>query len=346
MTTRQEAIELPATPVDKQAQELRGIRLDWAAVLASFWLVGGLFLDGWAHNHGKVDNTFFTPWHAVFYSGYLATAFVLIGAMIWNHARGYSWGRALPTGYELSLLGVSTFALGGVSDMIWHLLFGIESSTEALLSPTHLLLAFSIGLIVSGPLRAAWRRTSEARAPLPVLFSAALVLSVVTFMTQFVHPFVNSWGAFGSRPYGDEMRLTIGIGSILLQTAILMGLILILLKRWTLMPGSLALLFTSNAALLATQQDSYYLIPTAFVAGLAADLLAWLIKPSIRRANALRLFVFAVPVVLYALYFLTLMLVGPIWWTVHMWTGSIVLAGIAGLLLSTLVAPGQAETGR
>jgi hypothetical protein len=46
----------------------------WMLVPGSVWFVAGLYLDGWAHNHGKVDNTFFTPWHAVFYSGYVAIA--------------------------------------------------------------------------------------------------------------------------------------------------------------------------------------------------------------------------------------------------------------------------------
>jgi hypothetical protein len=27
--------------------------------------VGGIFLDGWAHAHGRVDESLFTPWHAV-----------------------------------------------------------------------------------------------------------------------------------------------------------------------------------------------------------------------------------------------------------------------------------------
>jgi hypothetical protein len=33
--------------------------------LLSAWLVGGLFPDGWAHAHGRVDQSFFTPWHTV-----------------------------------------------------------------------------------------------------------------------------------------------------------------------------------------------------------------------------------------------------------------------------------------
>ena len=37
------------------------------------WLIVGIFVDGWAHNNDKPE-TFFTPWHALFYSGFLATA--------------------------------------------------------------------------------------------------------------------------------------------------------------------------------------------------------------------------------------------------------------------------------
>ena len=70
-----------------------------------------------------------------------------------------------------------------------------------------------------------------------------------------------------------------------------------------------------------------------------ADLLLWLVRPSIARQGALRLFAFAVPVLLHMVYFLTLMRIGGIWWSVPVWSGSIVLAGIAGWLLSYLMAP-------
>jgi hypothetical protein len=110
---------------------------------------------------GDVDNTFFTPWHAVLYSGYGATAGVLLAALMRNHAAGQPWRRALPDGYGLSLLGALIFALAGVGDMVWHTLFGVEVSTAALLSPTHLLLALGGALMTSGPLRAAWRANSS-----------------------------------------------------------------------------------------------------------------------------------------------------------------------------------------
>ena len=45
-----------------------------------------------------------------------------------------------------------------------------------------------------------------------------------------------------------------------------------------------------------------------------------------------------VPMVLYALYFLDVFLTGTVTWSTHLWAGSIVLAGVVGLLLSMLVS--------
>src|SRR3954470_21942345 len=130
-------------------QYISGIKFDMFMILLTSWFIGGLHLDGWAHSHIPQLETFFTPWHAALYSGYLACAIAIVGVVAINHRRGYNWREAIPTGYELSLLGVPLFLIGGIADMIWHILFGIEKSTEALLSPTHLLLAFSGVLIVS-----------------------------------------------------------------------------------------------------------------------------------------------------------------------------------------------------
>src|SRR2546421_432396 len=163
------------------------VRFDWIMVLVTIWGIGGLFLDGWAHSNVPQLETFFTPWHAVLYSGYLAVAATLViktisnlkkassgerasGATlslvrrIPNRAPGVTFLEAVPAGYGLSLLGVGIFALSGVADLTWHLLFGIERSVEALLSPTHLGLALGGGLVATGPLRAAWRRRDGADA--------------------------------------------------------------------------------------------------------------------------------------------------------------------------------------
>lgn len=174
-----------------------GRAFDWAIVLLSGWLIGGLHLDGWAHNHHPDLETFFTPWHAVLYSGFFALFLTLFFTFVRNAGRGYPRRRALPLGYNLSLVGGFIFLVGGVLDLTWHTLFGIEANTEALLSPTHLILATGIVLMVSGPLRAAWQHPAvgRGRAPfvalLPVLLSATFLLALFAFFTQFAHPHVD-----------------------------------------------------------------------------------------------------------------------------------------------------------
>src|SRR5262249_31384836 len=78
---------------------------DWAMAVLSAWLLGGAFVDGWAHTHGKVDTTFFTPWHAALYTGFLAVAGALVGALVYQRARRGTWQHDLSPGYNLALLG-------------------------------------------------------------------------------------------------------------------------------------------------------------------------------------------------------------------------------------------------
>jgi hypothetical protein len=332
-----------------EKQPVSGRGYDWAVVALSFWFLGGLVLDGWAHNHIPELESFFTPWHAVFYSGFLAIAGFLMATLVRNHAKGYPWRSAMPSGYELALLGVVIFMAGGVGDMIWHELFGIEANIEALLSPTHLTLALGATLFVSAPWRAGWRRFAGEgeRMPgwaglLPQLLSVTFLLSLWTFMTQFAHPLVEPWAAAGFRPRSQNfpyIRQSLGVVGILLQTGLLMGLVLLTAMRWALPFGSLLLMFSLNALLMSFMQDHYRFIPAAALAGLGADLLIRWLKPSRERSGALRLFAFTVPLLYYVFYFVVMMLTHGIGWSVHLWTGSIVLAGVIGLLLSYLIIP-------
>lgn len=182
----------PSKP-SASARPARATGLAWALVAASAWLVAGVYLDGWAHHHGKVDDTFFTPWHAVLYSGYGVTAAVLVAAIA-RAPRSGSFSRMLPLGYGLSLIGVLIFAVAGFLDMLWHLAFGIEFDTASLLSPTHLGLALGAALIVSGPLRAAWQRFDDDPRGWSIwvtaLASLTFLYSLLTFMTQFASPVV------------------------------------------------------------------------------------------------------------------------------------------------------------
>src|SRR3970040_2009823 len=111
------AISSPAQS-HPQARAVSVLAFDWLMALFSLWLIGGLYLDGWAHAHISNLETFFTPWHSVLYSGFLGQAAVLAGLFVRNLRRGESFSTALPRSYGLSLVGAGLFTLGGVGDML------------------------------------------------------------------------------------------------------------------------------------------------------------------------------------------------------------------------------------
>src|SRR5215813_3368070 len=87
------------TQVERTDFPQAGVWFHRIFAILSAWLIGGLFLDGWAHFHGLVDNTFFTPWHAVFYSGFGVVGGYLLVNQVRYMRNGYNWRRALPVGY-------------------------------------------------------------------------------------------------------------------------------------------------------------------------------------------------------------------------------------------------------
>ncbi len=339
-----------------EARPAPSLLYDGVIAALSGWFVGGVFIDGWAHQHVPSLETFFTPWHAILYSGFAVLAAALVIYAARNALRGYSFPRVVPAGYDLSLLGAVLFMIGGAGDLIWHTLFGIEANVEALLSPTHLLLALGGILTITGPLRAAWYRkgmTASGPANLPMLLSVVYTLSLFGFFTQYAHPFGETLAA---RTHGTAFASTaLGAASILIQTALLMGFVLLLVRRFSLPFGSLTLILGLNTALITLMRSGSILdnaistgpvplIVVALLAGLAGDALVARLKPSAERPAAFRLFAFALPFILYALYFAALALFGGgIAWKIHLWAGSIVIAGIVGFLLSYAFVPPAGE---
>ena len=339
-----------------RGEAVGGPGFDWLMTALGAWLLGGLYLDGWAHIHVPGLETFFTPWHAVLYSGYLAGAVALVVTFAGNRRRGAPRSRALPAGYQLSLVGAFVFFFAGVADMLWHVTFGIESGVEGLISPSHLALALGGGLMLTGPLRSGLARPASAGRiwldRMPTVVSLTLVLSLLTFFTEYASPYGTMW--VGETPRtGSHAYLSAGMAGFLVQPAVLMGLVLFVLRRQALPLGSLTVLLSVNVALMTIIHDKYLdtgpypLIAAAILAGLVGDTLLWWLQPSPDRPRALRTVAFAVPAVQYLLYFLAVILWGSLAWSIHLWTGAIVVAGGVGWLLSYLVvAPGQIATPR
>jgi hypothetical protein len=324
-------------------------RFDWTMTGLAGIFLGGLFLDGWAHTHGRVDDTFFTPWHAVLYSGYFLVGLYLFRNLVRNHRQGWPWLEALPIGYEWSWVGVLLWIPGGIADLLWHEIFGFDGGVEALFSPPHLILAMGIGLVVSGPARAAWHRTDFETGgwvhKAPALLSLTFLLSVLTFFTQAAHPLANLWGAEAVRLYAEAggVEPEFGATGLLFESAILMGIVLTAVRRWALPVGALTVIIGLSSALTGAVYDygGYPVLPVLMLmgAGVLSDLLLWWLRPASAGGLRLRLFAFGVPVLCQLMYFLGLGLNGGMRWTIHLWMGATLLSGVVGWLLSFVVAP-------
>lgn len=351
MATRADAGALPGITQAEKGQLIGGLRFDYPMSVFIFLWMSGLYLDGWAHRHGKVDNTFFTPWHAILYSAYALTAVYLILIVVSNRQRGASWRQAIPSGYGLSVLGVVIFAIGAPADLLWHTLFGFEVGIEPLLSPSHLTLALGAVLTMTGPLRATLRRSIPAsqqgwKTLLPCLLSLSATLMVFVFFTQFGNTFSHLSTIVTSNAFEQPtgMMKSFGATGILLQAGLLMGFVLFAVRHWRLPVASLTVFFAVYITLQSVVNDQYQLIPGVVVAGVVADVLLGVLRPGSSRA-ALRIFAFTVPLVVYLCFFLTLAVTSTIAWTMYLWLGSCLMAGIVGLMLSFLLVSPQGPTG-
>jgi hypothetical protein len=225
--------------------------------------------------------------------------------------------------------------------------FGIELSTDALLSPSHLVLGLGIALIVSGPLLAAWRRPASGglAQQLPAVLSLTALLCVFTFFSLFAGPYSAVIGT-GARP--NETTLVRSLLGMYLFSALVVGLALVALRRGTLPVGSLTVLLGLNGVAMILMrghapldvQLTFMLV--AIVAGAIGDSLLWRLRPSDSRPLQLHVFAFALPVVYLAIYLGVVVLRVGSGWTVHGLTGMVTLCGVVGLLISFVAVPRRA----
>ncbi|MCA9893427.1 MAG: hypothetical protein KC615_10615 [Anaerolineae bacterium] len=328
----------------------RSLAFDYQMMVLGAFIVLGAFLDGWAHNHGKVDDSFFTPWHGILYGGYAIAGLRLVLKHFSNVGRGYRWSRALPKGYMLSLMGVGVFGIAGVADMLWHTAFGIEENIEALLSPSHISLLIGALLIVTGPLRAAWADASPDlqsgwRALAPAILGATGVYAMLSFFMAYGYFTEDFSYLVGSRPGGwRQMIDAMGVVALLVPSILLVAHVLFLRRRWRLPFGTVTFMVCAVIALMTwfslnSPQEFLVLIPMA-IAGLIADVLLARFGLT-KNVDWLRLMAFVTPfaVVILFMVFAQQLSGQQLWWKIHMWLGTPVLAGVLGFLLSFVAFP-------
>ncbi len=335
-------------------------QLDTLMGILTLILVAGLFIDGWAHNHGEVDDSFFTPYHAVMYSSYALFGIVLLGLHRKNINQGYAFLKALPQGYMISLIGVFIFGGGGLFDLFWHEAFGIEDGIEALYSPSHLLLAIGYSTVIAGVIQSAWlrRETMQGwRGLWWLLLAASCLISVFTFFTQHM-TFVSEAENMLQRPFDADVLTQAVMASYIVSTALMIGTVLFLMRRWTMPRGAVSAIFALNAAMMGLMLllevrgfnlVEFLLLMTlmvlpALLAGIVADVLIWRLKITPQTQGAIRIMAIVSAFVLGGAYILAIQILGMmqdtgLWWEIHTWLGIPSLCAIAALLLSLLIFP-------
>jgi dipeptidyl aminopeptidase/acylaminoacyl peptidase len=140
----------------------------------------------------------------------------------------------------------------------------------------------------------------------------------------------------GNLPPGvvADVREKLGIASVLVQSALLAGIVLLALRRGGLPIGALTIIFGLSTALMSVLSDAYRLIPGALLAGATSDLLVWRLRSLPTRSLAFRIVAFFAPASYFAASLGTLALGRGIGWSVHLWAGSVILAGCVGLVLA------------
>jgi hypothetical protein len=336
-------------------------RMSWAedlvTLLLTAWLIGGLFLDGWAHNTRPQLETFFTPWHAVFYSGFAAIALWICWS-VWRR-------RGVPAGYGPALVGVVIFLVSGVGDMSWHLAFGIERDIAALLSPTHLGLFAGAFLIVTAPLRSqvADPAVGRGRRPslgqlLPAVGSAALAGCLCAFIFMYLHPIFDNDVSLGRQaflhtdftsaqsPYVSRENIVAGVPGFILSTVFLFAPLLFLLRRWRL-PAAAAVVVLGLQSLLmqaVTGFEDVGLAELGLIGAVAVAALLRLVDPSPPALGRLRVFCAVGPVLFWGIYLAGIALKDHgLGWSAEVWGGTLVWSGLTMLGLTLLTGPGASR---
>jgi len=306
-------------------------------------LTAGAYVDAWAHNHLRIaSENFFTPWHAMLYTSLFLVVTLFVRQIFVNRKRGFPWREILPCEYMASLYGIGVFLVAGASDMVWHLLFGIETDIDVYLSPTHLLLILGGIMIVSAPLRRIWYRQPN-QTPWSSVASLSFVFLLLSHITGYLQPYKNPFMSSLFQNFGTIGKIAGGAQTIFFS-ALCVGLILSIIRQFAFPPGSLTLLFVLHAIGMAVVQDHYIFIATGLIAGSAIDLLYQMLERNIKRTNALRIFGFFAPILFFAAYTATTLVAYGTWWSIHMITGTLLLAGGTGYLMTFLVVlPSGAE---
>jgi hypothetical protein len=321
--------------------------VDAVVVVLMACFVFSAYLDAYAHV--KVPGTVIHDADHAGQAGLAASWFVTTGFLFFLFGRGLRegrpWNRALPDGYTGSLAAALVFGAALITDNnYWPFAASNALGLDILFTPPNVIKIAAAAVMVSGPLRSAARR-GEVTASVITLLSAALLLSVFTFATQFIHPLIDPWSS--NDPAQVPARVPIwvaqdlGVSALLVQSTILAVSGLLLKTAFRLRTGSLTLVFAANGLLVIVTKTHFYLLPVAVITGLATD--AWLAW-SARRAGRPTASMCAVIAGAFTLtYMIEMEIVGTAW-NVSLWAGVVLAATIVGWSMGRLLRAGMPDS--
>lgn len=328
-------------------------RRDLVTAVLGFAVVAGVYADGWAHLNRPGLETFFTPWHGALYASLTVFA-IWIGALAWKSRRqDATMLSGLPAGYRLAVAGIVLFGLGGVADMAWHQLFGIEVGVDALLSPSHLVLLTGGTLMVATGWRAQ-RAASPDRATFPELLSLAATAALAGFFLSYLSAFtqITPTTVFHNLPEGApghteaELPVVAAIGAYLVTTALIIVAIMVTVGDRRRPPELVTVVVTTVAGLAVAMID----LPGVAVAGavgaiagaVVADLLMARLRPETATSRYARpLAVAATAALVWSGQLAGFAAADAVRWPVTLWAGVVVLAALAAGALALPVVNAQ-----
>jgi hypothetical protein len=319
---------------------------DLVTTLLGTCFVGGLLSDAWAHtNIIKTLDSFFTPWHALLYSGFAATA-------AWTFWLGFRrrsgvsrwWRNAWPAGYALGALGGALFLVAGFGDMVWHIIFGIEKTLDAALSPTHLLLAFGGTLLVTSPLRSWWADRSGPRRAATGIVSLALGVIIAHVLVAFGTALTSlAPTEVYDRVMNSPSHIDAAYGMTrYLVTTVIFGIPVLLVYRRRATFGTATAVVGAVALFEMVQNEAPKTLTVAafgaVLGALATDLILVRLD-AVRGPDALLRLPIAGAVfaaLVWSGHLIGMALADHVRWQIELWAGAVVLTAIVGALLGGL----------
>jgi hypothetical protein len=304
-------------------------------------------LDGWAHEIVKVLDTFFTPWHAIYYSGFAAVSLFLCGDILYNFSQRKKLARSLRTKYASAYIGVLIFSAGGLGDVIWHEFFGFERSIDALMSPTHLGLYLGMFLIFSAPFKnLIYQKNNKLnfKSNLTLILSITIIFSFLTFFTQYINPLISPF-AFNTHqtPYRFYHE-AIGLASLFVHTIFLLAPLLMTLVHKKIPLGGLSTIILLNALSMTSIHLHFDFLIAAVLISICSEALLHLTRPSLRNPFGFQVFSYLLPFVYAGFYFLVGSYSRGIGWSSQLWIGTVLVSGFFGWLLSYLMLSVKYQT--